>query len=623
ALALAPFVALAAPAAIGWRAAAHAQLVASSPGAGEVVSEAPARLVLVFSEPLEGGFSGVDLSDAGGNTLLDDAGSADPSDPHQLLVEVPPLADGVYTVTWRTLSAADGHTASGFFSFGVGEPDAPISGGGVTHASHGETAPLAVVGRWLGYLGLLAGFGVPIVAAAVLRRPLRAGLVRALGGLLLVSAAATFVVLVSAALGIEGGDAVGYLFDSRTGALQLARAAAMALGGGLVIGLASRRTGTALAVAAATALGATCLLVAAGHAAAEASLGPAVGQVVHVAAVAVWLSGVAMLALLSVRPGAVGDAAPAPGELVPRFSALALVSIGLVAATGIYAAWSLSGTLIDPATEYGTALLVKLGLAGAALVVGGLNYLVAGRRLGWLGGLRRRLLAESALAAAVLLVTGILSTTPPVETAEGVPIAPVPDAFGRLVPGMSLELVPGRPGVNRVAVDADGALGAASLELVLDRLDTGGRTRVPLRHTDASSATAGESTGGHAGAHDPAAGPDRFVADAIVVPPGSAWDASVRVLSGPGGDELSRQRYAFEMGERGVARGRATDLLDVGTGLAAMLVLGGAEADAQRAGGSRLPRCEAAASRLALLGGGTVALLLGVVIGVARLAAVA
>ena len=100
---------------------AHAQLVASSPGAGEILPEAPTELRLVFSEPLEDEVTSLDLTALDGTVILERAGEVDPDDPYALVAEPPVLEDGTYTVTWRSLSAADGHVAEGFLTFGVGE----------------------------------------------------------------------------------------------------------------------------------------------------------------------------------------------------------------------------------------------------------------------------------------------------------------------------------------------------------------------------------------------------------------------------------------------------------------------------------------------------------------------
>jgi copper transport protein len=611
---------LALPAVAGWRASAHAQLVASSPGAGEVVAEAPSQLVLVFSEELEEGFSSFDLTDADGATIATRQGTVDPEDSFQLVGDLPPLADGVYQVRWRSLSAADGHTASGFFSFGVGDV-AAVPGGGSGHEAFRPDA-LTVAGRWVGYLGLLAGFGLPILAVVVLRHAPRAGIVRLLGGLMILSAAAVLVLAIRAGGEAPGSDLAAYLLESRNGTLQLARLVVLAAGGIAALLLAGRAARAALAVAFAAALVGIVLLVSAGHTSALPGIGAIPSQVVHVAAAGIWTTGVVLLALVAWRPGVVTRQREPLIRCLPRFSAMALVSIGLVGLTGFFASWSQTGSLLDIGTDYGRALLVKLVLAAGALAVGGLNFLfgerlrgVAGRLAAGLAGLRPRLGLEIGLALGVLLATGLLSTTPPSDDARGVELAPVPNAFGSVLPGMAMELLPGRPGVNQVVVSAQGAMGGASLELVLDRLDAGGQARVALRHVSGGGHALPSMPGmDHGAASDH--GPARFAADALVLPAGSSWDANVLVLTQPGGTELSRQRFSFEMGDARVTSGRARGPIDVGLLIAGTLLVGGALCIGLGMGGTRLPRCDAEASRVALWAGGGVAASLGALIGI-------
>ena len=594
---------------------AHAELVTSSPGSGEVVSDPPVELILVFSEPLTPRFSAVDVADSAGVPVVTDAGAVSPSDDHQLSVELPPLGKGVYTVTWRSLSAADGHDASGFFSFGVGDVGAAIPGAGGSHGSDDGDWPMAV-GRWLGYLGLLASFGLPVIALTVMRRRLRREALRVVAGLLLVSAAAVLVMVLWSAASAGEGDLAGYLLGSRNGSLQLARAAVMLVGGVGVGLLAGRRPGSATTLAAATGLAAIALLAVSGHAAGLPGVAPILGQVVHVAAVAIWLTGVATLLGCMARPGALADDLPSMGELVPRFSAVAIASIGLVGVSGFYASWSQTGALLDIGTPYGTVLLVKLVLAAAALTIGALNYFDGGRGRKLVAGLRNRLMAEVSIAALVLLATGLLSTTPPLEDARGVSIEPVPDAFGSVLPGMSLELSPARPGVNRVTVMAVGALGTVPMELALEGLDGGSRTRIALRHVGGTSMI-GMPGMEHGSGTD--SGEDHWVADAVVLPAGSSWNATVRILNEPGDAELSRQRYAFTMGDNGVAQGLLGGPLDIGLGFAALLLLGGSAGLGLGIGGMRLPRCDETASRVALVAGGSVGLLLGLAVGAERI----
>jgi methionine-rich copper-binding protein CopC len=68
------------------------------------------------------------MDDAGTQVDLGD-GHVDLDDPDRkvMLVSLPDLQQGVYTVHWTAQSAEDGHTAAGHFTFGVGI--APPDGG--------------------------------------------------------------------------------------------------------------------------------------------------------------------------------------------------------------------------------------------------------------------------------------------------------------------------------------------------------------------------------------------------------------------------------------------------------------------------------------------------------------
>ena len=612
---LALLVAPALPGAAGGRVLAHAQLVASSPGAGGIVAESPDEIRLIFSEPLEAQVTSIDVVDVNGAPVLTRVGEVDPADPYALVVVEPQLADGVYRLTWRTLSAADGHTTEGFFNFGVGDVPGSLAGGpqGMTHS---DTDPAGVIGRWLTYLGLLLALGIAVFHRVVIRDgPMPTTLVRALAAALLVGGAATLTVAILA--GFEAGSVVDFIFGTRHGGIQVARAVVAATGGAMLLFVAPRAAGI---VAAITGLVGIILLVASGHTAALPGVAPLIGQIVHVAGAAVWIGGiVGLLALVRWPDLVTGRDRERPDlrELVPRFSALALASIGLVALTGAHAAWTQTGVLVPIGTEYGRTLLMKSGVALGALALGGLNYLDGGRMMGWLSGFRNRITVEVTLAATVLLLTAALALTPPVEDGSGVAIQPIPDAFGEVAPGMNLEVIPGRPGVNRMVVSTDDALaGSAAMELSLDNIVDGSTTRVSLA---LEGMTGMDHAGGGMGVgHETEDGTIDWIADALVLPPGSEWDTSVRVL-GVDGTELSRQRFAFSLGDGGIEEGRVRSLLDPILGIAALSLLGGALGLGLGLGGFRLPRCEAVASRLALIGGGTVGVALGVLIGASRL----
>lgn len=609
---LALFVAPALPGGAGGRVLAHAQLVASSPAAGAVLPESPGELRLVFSEPLEAGLTSLDVYGRDGKPVIDHGGEIDPSDPYALVVANPDLPDGVFSLTWRSLSSADGHSAEGFFTFGVGDVvvEGPTSGG----SGHVEADALTVAGRWLTYLGLLLALGVAAFHRLVIRDgPMPSALVRLLAAGLGLAALSTAVGAVLA--GARTDALAEYVFGSRNGLLQLARAVVAAAGAVAILVVPARLAG---AVAAACGLAGIALLVLAGHASALPGPAPLVAGITHVAAAAIWIGGLAGLVALQLRPGlVVRGSAPPMRSIVPRFSALALVAIGMVALTGVYAAWLQTGTLLPLDTEYGRALIVKSAVAVAAFGLGGLNYFDAGRMRAWLAAFRTRVWLEAAAAVAVLAVTAVLATTPP-GGARGVAIRPIPDAFGSVAPGMSLEIVPGRPGINRVVVTMTDALasGSGRLELGVDRLDTGATTRIGLTRAGVTGMEGmpgmeGMDHGTAAAAED---GSVEWAADAVVLPEGSQWDTSVRILASTGA-ELSRQRFAFSMGADGIGDGALRPLFTPAIGIAALLLVGGAMGVGLGLGGMPLPRCEPLSSRVALVGGGVTAVLLGALIG--------
>lgn len=596
-------VAPALPGAMGGRVLAHAQLVASSPGAGEVVPEAPGELRLVFSEPLEPELTSLDLRDATGEMILERAGAPDPEDAFALVVRLPLLADGTYSVTWRTLSAADGHTVQGFFAFGVGDVQLGPAGDGAT--SLDETDAIDVIGRFVSYVGLLGAVGLMTFAMVVIGRPVDRPLVRLVAAGLLVAGGATLVAALANA--VAPGDVGTYLIGSRTGLLQLARAVVCLLAGGLLLVMSPR---AAQWVAIGGGLTGIALLVAGGHAAALPGFVPVVTGIVHVSAAGVWLGGVAAVAMLGWRPSLlVSTAAPPMSTCVPRFSALALVSIGLAGASGILAAWWQNGAILDPSTPYGRTLLLKSALVVAALGIGAINYLDGGRAAVRAWSLARRVRGEAVLGVAVLAATAVLATTSPSTDSAGSLIEPVPDAFGAVAPEMTLSLAPGRPGVNRAVVETTDALAMSGvrLELVLDRLDDGTTTRAELHHPG----MAGMDHGAGAAAEP---GLVAWTADALVLPANSEWDANVLTLSSTG-TELARQRYAFTMGAESVTEGRVEPIITPSSVIAGLLLLGGGLAIGLAFGGASLPRCDARASRIALRIGGGTALVLGVLVG--------
>ncbi len=107
---------------------AHARYDRSTPIAGGVAEATPFVMPVWFTQELMRASTIVLVDEAGVRVDLGD-GRVDLDDPDRkvMLITVPELPTGVYTAYWSTLSAEDGHTGCGTFTFGVGvaPPPAP------------------------------------------------------------------------------------------------------------------------------------------------------------------------------------------------------------------------------------------------------------------------------------------------------------------------------------------------------------------------------------------------------------------------------------------------------------------------------------------------------------------
>ncbi len=139
--------------------AAHALLSSSSPAAGASLAHSPRQLELAFTETPDPALSSIELLSAAERPVagLSPARPV-PGRPTTLVVVLArPLAAGVYTVRWRSVSAIDGHVAGSSYAFGVG-----------TAAPAGAAVPTPSTPR-----ALIAWQSVEALAALLWSRPAR------------------------------------------------------------------------------------------------------------------------------------------------------------------------------------------------------------------------------------------------------------------------------------------------------------------------------------------------------------------------------------------------------------------------------------------------------------------
>jgi copper transport protein len=246
------------------------------------------------------------------------------------------------------------------------------------------------------------------------------------------------------------------LFSGRIGLLLGVRLILIIIMGAFVLRLPSPGIGSSQAWWTILGLGSLLLLTFSlqGHGAARGSIIGVIVIWLHLAAMTVWLGGLPML-ILALRQADV----PA-SVLVPRFSEAALVSVGIIVATGVYNAFAYvkTGEALT-ATTYGRALLAKTGVFVLLYALGTINLFYLSPRLQESNatarkGLIRTVRVEMALGIILLLAVGILSGVAPayealqVHQEQGIIESASVDGVDML-----LRVVPGESGENEIGVE--------------------------------------------------------------------------------------------------------------------------------------------------------------------------
>jgi copper transport protein len=371
-----------------------------------------------------------------------------------VLADVPgPLGPGDYELRWKA-AAADGHPTQGTLTFrvlaGVTDSARAPPRTDTLALRDSTTAPVASVDetgftvnsgpytfvRWFGYvsLALLSGilFFRMIVIARVRRDPtldvfgaeLEARL-RPIARLTALSVLAAMLAHLTAQSAVmqrtmpsAAGSAAALLLED-----PWWRGALLAQFAGVAAALAATTTTGWRAGDVMLGLGAVLAAMGpalTGHAAASPNAALAVGlDVVHVLASGAWLGGVLCMGLVAIPrakrlPGT--DRARAAVTLLRSFTPLALSGAGVLALTGLYAAWihvGSFGALL--AGDYGRVLVLKLAVVASMATLGALNWRYFGPRVGEaseLLTLRRSTRLELTFGLLVLLVTAILTALP-------------------------------------------------------------------------------------------------------------------------------------------------------------------------------------------------------------------
>ena len=97
---------------------AHAQLVKAEPARRATLDKAPTQVRLWFNEEIEGAYTSLSVLGANKKPVTDAKPKVVPDDPKSVVLPLPDLKPGKYTVKFRVLSV-DGHIVDESFDYKV------------------------------------------------------------------------------------------------------------------------------------------------------------------------------------------------------------------------------------------------------------------------------------------------------------------------------------------------------------------------------------------------------------------------------------------------------------------------------------------------------------------------
>ena len=359
-------------------ASAHASLVATSPADGTSVTPSPATVSATFSERVSIGVGGLTVRNTRGLRVDTGPNSLDGAGTTVSVSLQPSLPDGTYVATYRMLSA-DGHPVSASFLFGVGtgpvDPNAATAGG--DNRVWEITGALA---RFLMYASALLAAGLAFFVAFIHDQDEDRWRLIGWARITTITAmlGAAGIVLGQAALlsgrgvaSVTDGSVLGDVLASRLG-WSLGALVMGLLAVHLSTDIRNRTASQVLALYGGLATAGSFAIW--GH---STELAPiwlsTTADIIHAAAGAVWFGGIIGLVLV-LRRRTDRPAASTAG-IVGRFSAVAAISVGFLAAAGLALGWNATGGSWDAliSTTYGRLLLVKVLITAAIIAVARYN----------------------------------------------------------------------------------------------------------------------------------------------------------------------------------------------------------------------------------------------------------
>ena len=369
-------------------ASAHPFLLDSEPGQGQNAPTGTIQIITNYSEAVEISFSELKVYDANGNQI-DNRDTAYNDGETSLIVTTQPLEDGVYTITSKVLSKVDGHLVQAAIVFGVG--DVKIDSSLLEKQESSETTFIPEsIARFPGLVGQTIVLGGVIVSITIwssqqtrfrevfadINEQFKVKFSKIIGYGVIATFASNFIMLGVQTWRLETSplDVIGTTF----GTTWLIRMIITIIIIGLWFWMERKKEITIkgqipLLVASLILIATTTMM---GHGASTELEAPWILDYTHNLLSSIWIGGVIFFAFVALPTITKTDNSTKEKialSLIPRFSGLFIIAIGILIITGPTLLWFLDdnvGSLTE--STYGKLILIKIGIAAVMIAFGGL-----------------------------------------------------------------------------------------------------------------------------------------------------------------------------------------------------------------------------------------------------------
>ena len=365
----------------------HPFLLDSEPSQGQNVAVGTTQIITHYSEAVEINFSELKIYDSNGNQV-DNRDTAYYNAESSLVITTSPLEDGVYTIASKVLSKVDGHLVHAAIIFGVG--DVQIDASLFESQEQSETTFIPEsIARFPGLVGqtiVLGGIIASIVIwstgqtrfkeqIALIESSFKAKFSKVIGFGIIAVFASNFIMLGVQTWRLETSplDVIQTTF----GHTWLTRMILTIILIGIWFWIerknqVSIKTQLPMLVFALALIATTTMM---GHGASTELVPPIILDYVHNLLSSIWIGGVIFLGFvvlpsITKLDGTVRDKITI--SLIPRFSAMIIISLGILIITGPTLLWFLDSnvsSLTD--STYGKLIMLKIAIASVMIAFGG------------------------------------------------------------------------------------------------------------------------------------------------------------------------------------------------------------------------------------------------------------